>query len=226
MVKNNANCAQNPDKLLRELFVSPHLLSLHPDCDVQKKLNIYLDMLEKWNKALNLTGFKSRSQILKNLVLDSFHLAHFLNCENFLQEDCHIADLGSGAGLPAIPLRMVWQNGNFSLVEISSRRALFLENILARLELPRTTVHNCSAEEFLRDSITYPHCIISRAFKPWRELLKMCHTHIYGSRCMIILANTSAPEMPPDWRLINEYGYHIAGVQRWFWRVQPVLDDL
>ena len=70
----------------------------------------YLEMLCQWNKAMNLVGPHTWQDIFGRLAVDSFHLADFLNKLD-LPEAPLCWDLGAGAGLPGIPLRMVWRRG-------------------------------------------------------------------------------------------------------------------
>lgn len=97
----------------------------------------YLQLLCRWNKAMNLVGAHHWRDAMQRLVADSFHLATFLDGLP-LPEDPLCWDLGSGAGLPAIPLRMAWQRGTCWLVEAREKRALFLSTVLARVPLPGT----------------------------------------------------------------------------------------
>ena len=99
----------------------------------------YLQLLCRWNKAMNLVGAHHWRDAMQRLVADSFHLATFLDGLP-LPEDPLCWDLGSGAGLPAIPLRMAWQRGTCWLVEAREKRALFLSTVLARVPLPGTHV--------------------------------------------------------------------------------------
>lgn len=96
----------------------------------------YLGLLMQWNKVMNLVGTRTAEDTFFTLVVDSLHLGRFL------REDvkCSAApccwDLGSGAGLPGIPLRMIWQEGDYWMVEAREKRALFLSTVLAQYPCP------------------------------------------------------------------------------------------
>ena len=100
----------------------------------------YLGLLMQWNKVMNLVGTRTAEDTFFTLVVDSLHLGRFL------REDvkCSAApccwDLGSGAGLPGNPLRMIWQEGDYWMVEAREKRALFLSTVLAQYPLPGTHV--------------------------------------------------------------------------------------
>jgi 16S rRNA (guanine527-N7)-methyltransferase len=107
---------------------------LLPDA-ILPPLCAYLDLLRKWKKVANLTGPGNWPEILGKLVLDSFHLASFLD-SLALPPDALCLDLGAGAGLPGLPLRMLRPIGRHVLVEMREKRALFLRAFLPRTHCP------------------------------------------------------------------------------------------
>ena len=131
-------------------------------------------------------------------------------------------DLGSGAGLPGIPLRMVWTRGGYYMVEVREKRALFLSSALARLQLPSTHVFRGSVEHFFQGQYYPADCIVSRAFMPWPDLLELTLPRLRPEGVLVILALTPAPErLPAPWRLAGVRSYVAAGSGRWFWALSP-----
>ena len=104
-------------------------------------LAAYLDLLMQWNKVMNLVGTRSAEETFFTLVVDSLHLARFLTEKVALAAAPSCWDLGSGAGLPGLPLRMLWTEGEYWLVESREKRALFLSTALARHPLSGTRVY-------------------------------------------------------------------------------------
>ncbi len=180
----------------------------------------YLDMLCSWNKGMNLVGLHSWQDVLTRLVLDSFYLARFL--ERLAMPAAPVCwDLGSGAGLPGIPLRMAWIRGAYYMVEAREKRALFISHMLARLRLPQTYVFRGRAEQFFQEQPRAADCIVSRAFMPWRQLLDFTAEHVQPGGFVIILANDAAPEQPPvSWRVALQESYGADGSMRYFWALQ------
>ena len=78
-------------------------------------LAVYLDMLVRWNRRMNLVGPASGLEILETLIQDSWFLADLLT--ELAPQPGEILDLGAGAGLPGIPLRVFWKSGRYFLVE-------------------------------------------------------------------------------------------------------------
>lgn len=184
-------------------------------------LATYLAMLAQWNRAMNLVGAKSWQDILGKLVVDSFFLADFLR-KLPLPPEPLAWDLGSGAGLPGIPLRMVWQHGKYYMVEAREKRALFLSNALASLELPMTHVFRGTVEHFFPGQYCQADLIVSRAFLPWPKLLELTLPHLRQQGFLIVLANRPEPDsLPGSWLLHNVHNYKVAGRDRWFWALGP-----
>ncbi len=179
-------------------------------------LAAYLGLLTRWNKAMNLVGTSRWEETLDTLAVDSFYLADFLRTACF-QADPVTFDLGAGAGLPGIPLRLVWREGTYTLVEAREKRALFLRTVLASIDLGRTAVFHGRAEDFLGRS-GRADCLLSRAFMPWRDLLFFVEAALAPHGRVFFLTNEPAPEkLPGPWRLAGQSGYAVRGKQRFLW---------
>lgn len=188
-------------------------------------LAVYLEMLCQWNAAMNLVGPRSWRDVLNRLVADSFHLAAFLE-ELPLPPQPLSWDLGSGAGLPGIPLRLIWTRGAYYLVEVREKRALFLSSVLSRLQLPATHVFRGPVEHFFQGQYYPADCIVSRAFMPWPELLDLTLPRLRPQGALVILALEPAPgKLPAPWRLAASRSYLAAGSGRWFWALTPDASD-
>ncbi|MBD5646874.1 MAG: 16S rRNA (guanine(527)-N(7))-methyltransferase RsmG [Desulfovibrio sp.] len=189
------------------------------------RLDRYLHMLLAWNRAINLTGGRTRADILVRLIPDSFELAAFLESAPLAQIPAmtgapRVWDLGAGAGLPGIPLRMVWDRGDYTLVEPREKRALFLANALAQLDLPRTTVFRGTAEALFAHEPHGADIILSRAFMPWEKLLPFCEPGLAPGGLVIIFALEAGGEIPAPWRLCAEWAYSVGENRRWFWALR------
>jgi len=193
----------------------------------------YLDQLIKWNRKMNLVGPSDWVTIFNTLVVDSLFLADFLAGLK-LPDNPLTLDLGAGAGLPGIPLRTIWQDGEYWLVEVREKRATFMTSVVGRLKLPDTTVFLGKAEDALDRLAEAGHdattdLILSRAFMPWpklldfiRPMLRLDDTH---AGMVVILANTSPPdesELPEGWILADVASYQAAGKERFFWSLKRV----
>ncbi len=184
----------------------------------------YLSLLMRWNKVMNLVGARHWHECMTNLMVDSFHLAKFLQSLPLeTSEDFHTLDLGAGAGLPGIPLRMVWQEGQYHLIEVREKRALFLSNVLAQIPLPNTHVFRGRAEDFFEQATTPAQMIVSRAFMPWAQMLELIEPALAEDGRVIFLTLEPAPEQSfqeLSWCVEKQYTYKVHGDKRYFWSVR------
>ena len=186
-------------------------------------LALYLSMLCQWNTSMNLTGMQTWQDMCRNLVMDSFHLAKFFESLP-LPEHPLSWDLGAGAGLPGIPLRLVWQRGQYYMIEVRAKRALFISSVLARLRPRETHVFRGSVQNFFPGQPHRANLILSRAFMPWPELCELCVSHLENGGVLLIMANDAPPEgdsLPSALHMLASHSYEAAGKTRWFWALTP-----
>ncbi|WP_457673088.1 16S rRNA (guanine(527)-N(7))-methyltransferase RsmG [Thiolapillus sp.] len=128
----------------------------------QQLLLNYLALLEKWNRAFNLTAVRDPVKMVSRQLLDSLSIQHLL-------EGDRVLDVGSGAGLPGIPLSILNPERDFVLLDTNSKKTRFLRQ--ARLELPLENVEIEQARvEKYRPSQGFD-LITSRAFASLPDML-------------------------------------------------------
>ncbi len=182
-------------------------------------LAAYVATLMRWNRVMNLVGARTWRDAARDLVSDCLRLAAFLRALPLpAQPLC--ADLGSGAGLPGIPLRLVWQEGAYHMVELRRKRALFLAQVLGTLNLPRTQVHNVDARDFLAGHGV--DLVVSRAFLPWDKVLAMVGAHMHAGGHAVFMANAvpspdEVAKASPGFTLTARESYMSMGRRRHFW---------
>ncbi|WP_052507350.1 16S rRNA (guanine(527)-N(7))-methyltransferase RsmG [Desulfonatronovibrio magnus] len=180
----------------------------------------YLDLLMQWNKVMNLVGPYEWGRVLEELVLDSFFLWKFIDENYQIAEDDRVLDLGAGAGLPGIPLRIVWNSGRYYLVESRTRRAAFMNRALASVRLNNTLVLNCRFQQ-IEKSILPARLIISRAFMPWSELLPQTKEMLAKKGGIIILSSDKyRGQKLDDFGLKCEHVYKVKGKKRYLWGLE------
>jgi len=123
-------------------------LKEHLDLDLslksQKKFRLYLDELLSWNKRINLISRKKdKPEDVYRHFLDSLLIYKAVR----IPESAKILDLGSGAGFPAIPLKIVREDLNIIMVESIRKKVLFLKKVIELLELKDTTVFQDRTEK-------------------------------------------------------------------------------
>jgi 16S rRNA (guanine527-N7)-methyltransferase len=101
----------------------------------------YLHLLVKWNRKINLTSEKNSEEILQRHVFDSIQYSRFIEPESKL------LDIGSGAGFPGIPLKIIFPKLQLVMVDSQRKRCSFLEAVVRELGLQSTKVINSRAED-------------------------------------------------------------------------------
>ncbi|MDR2246975.1 MAG: 16S rRNA (guanine(527)-N(7))-methyltransferase RsmG [Treponema sp.] len=135
--------------------------------EVTALLTGYIEEIERFNPAYGLVGVKDRSSLVVRHILDSLAplglLLRILEQNSPRAAPPHIADVGSGAGLPGIPLAIALPNARVTLIERMGRRVGFLRNVLAVLPLMNITVEEGSMEEAPAGQFDLA---VFRAFRP------------------------------------------------------------
>ena len=176
-------------------------------------LAVYLGLLVKWNSRMNLVGPQAWPDILETLIQDSWHLADLLHTLD--PQPGETLDLGAGAGLPGIPLRVFWQSGDYLLVEPRQKRALFMEQAAAHMRLPRTKVACCRMEALPKER-RQAGLIVSRAFMPWKKLLAEVRTCLAPQGRVLVMSNEAPDETVDGYVLERVVEYAVAGKKRYF----------
>ncbi|MEB7501888.1 16S rRNA (guanine(527)-N(7))-methyltransferase RsmG [Leclercia pneumoniae] len=141
--------------------------------DHQKnQLVAYVDMLNKWNKAYNLTSVRDPNEMLVRHILDSIVVAPHLEGSRFI-------DVGTGPGLPGIPLSIVRPECQFTLLDSLGKRVRFLKQVQHELKLENITPVQSRVEEFPAEPPF--DGVISRAFASLNDMVSWCH-HLPGEQ--------------------------------------------
>ncbi|HAB5698610.1 TPA_asm: 16S rRNA (guanine(527)-N(7))-methyltransferase RsmG [Salmonella enterica subsp. enterica serovar Mbandaka] len=141
--------------------------------DHQKTLLVaYVDMLHKWNKAYNLTSVRDPNEMLVRHILDSIVVAPYLQGQRFI-------DVGTGPGLPGIPLAIVLPDAHFTLLDSLGKRVRFLRQVQHELKLENITPVQSRVEAYPSEQPF--DGVISRAFASLNDMVSWCH-HLPGEK--------------------------------------------
>ena len=143
-------------------------------------LAAFVELLLKWNKVYNLTGVRGADEVVDRHFVESFALRPML-------KGTEIADVGSGGGLPGVPLAIVEPERRFTLIESRAKRVRFLRHVVAELALANTEVAHGRAEDL---PVSRPFdTVLARAVAPPAELLSICrHLTAPGSILLLLTA--------------------------------------
>jgi 16S rRNA (guanine527-N7)-methyltransferase len=148
------------DQLKRGLIA----LGLTLDRNIQQRLLDYIALIEKWNRVYNLTAIREPEKMVSHHLLDSLAVAPHLHAKRLL-------DVGSGAGLPGIPLALAKPDTQVTLLDSNHKKAAFLNQAVMELKLKNAEV--CSERVESWQTQNRFDVIISRAFSEMSEFVRV-----------------------------------------------------
>ena len=122
----------------------------------------YVVLLHKWNRAYNLTSVRELEQMLTYHIMDSLMVSSWVKGQVVL-------DVGTGAGLPGIPLAIACPNKQFHLVDSNGKKIRFLQQVVYNLGLTNVNLHHCRVESLGTDTLF--DVIMARAVSTLTDLI-------------------------------------------------------
>ena len=174
-------------------------LALDLDEAQTAKLVAHLDLMDDWNSRMNLTAIRDRPSQLTKHLLDSLTVLPYLHGER-------IADVGSGAGFPGIPLAIVQPNRHFALIESTGKKCRFLEHVRDALGLANVEVVQSRAEAY-RPEVRFD-TVIARAVGPLAGLVKVAGPLVVGGGRLLAMKG----RYPEDELATRLSGWKVAAV--------------
>ena len=141
-------------------------------------LSRFLDLLIRWNRVYNLTGIHDAHELVDRHLIESLALRPLLTGER-------IADVGTGAGLPGLPLAITEPERAFTLIESRAKRVRFLRQVIVELGLRNAVVAHGRAEH-LRPERPFA-TVLARAVAPPAELLEICRNLTAPGSILLLL---------------------------------------
>jgi len=112
-----------------------------------KQFELYYRELIEWNKKINLTAITDYSSVQVKHFLDSLTLTLALPEEEVERPNFNVMDIGTGAGFPGVPLKILFPRPRLVLIEPTTKKTAFLHHIIRKLELENVEVLHSRAEE-------------------------------------------------------------------------------
>lgn len=138
------------------------------DSTIEQMLD-YVELLVRWNTAYNLTAVRDAGEMVTRHLLDSLAVLPYVSGN-------HLADLGTGAGIPGIPLALAKPEIEVCLVDSNGKKARFLREAVRHLKLGRTRVEECRVESVEGQF----DCVTARAFATLADMLA-CGGHLLSA---------------------------------------------
>ena len=193
-----------------------HQLRLEPDA--APVLMRYLYQLERWNTVYNLTAVRRIDDMVSRHIFDSLAVQPYLHGQ-------WILDVGSGAGLPGIPLALINPQRQFCLLDSNTKKTRFLTQMTIELSLNNATIAACRIEQHCPHS--YYDTVISRAFASLSEFAALAGPFCAPGGRLLAMKGTYPEDelesLPAAYRVMAVYRLEVPGLdaERHLVHVEP-----
>lgn len=167
----------------------------------------YLRLLERWNQTYNLTAVRHGEEMIDRHVIDSLTILPWVRGPRVL-------DVGSGAGLPGIPLAIAGPAVQMVLLDSNIKRVRFLRQVVLELGLANISVVRCRVEDYQPEVLF--DSVVARAFAPLPELLRgagrLCHDRGRVLAMKGMYPASELADLPSEYRIEGVYRLHMPGL--------------
>lgn len=178
-----------------------------PAC-AQQRLLEYLALLQKWNRVYNLTAVREAPRMVSQHLLDCLAAAPHVGAATIL-------DVGSGAGLPGIPLALALPDSRVTLLESSHKKAAFLRQAVMELTLLNVEIE-CERAEAWTPPVGFA-VVISRALSDLAEFVSLAGRHAAAGGRLEAMKGVHPYEeiaqLPPDWQVRQVIPLTVPGLR-------------
>ena len=183
MLEANAELADTP----AQIAAGMQELTIQYSDEQLEKLVAYLELLRKWNRKFNLVGTSDPNILARKHLLDSLAIASYVPSGQVL-------DVGSGAGLPGIPLAITLPNSSFTLIDTNGKKTRFMRQVAIELNLENVEVQQIDIAKF--EPIALPKTVLARAFAPLEQTLALLYRVCDHSGKIMIMLGKQAADIP------------------------------
>ena len=179
-------------------------------------LELFLQEMGRWNQVHNLTAIEGQQDSVRLHLIDSIAVLPIMR--QFLNEASpKIADLGSGGGLPAIPIAIVQPEWHLTLIEAVRKKTAFLQHVRGKLKLKNIEVLSERVEDVAVQQPAQFDAVISRAFTSLARFLDLSLPLLKPSGLVFAMKGKRADEemqevSMDDWQLLADEPLHIPNL--------------
>jgi 16S rRNA (guanine527-N7)-methyltransferase len=183
-------------------------LGLTLPAGAREQLLGYLGLLQKWNRVYNLTSVRDAHRMVSQHLLDCLAVAPHAAAETLL-------DVGSGAGLPGIPLALALPEARVTLLDANHKKAAFLRQVVTELKLGNTEVV-CERVETWKPRAAFA-VVISRALSDLAEFVSLAGRHVAAGGRLLAMKGVHPYEeiaqLPHGWAVQQVIPLQIPGLR-------------
>ena len=153
--------------------------------DNVEKLLSFIKLLEKWNKAYNLTAIRDKEDMVRLHLLDSLAILPFIEGQS-------VIDIGTGAGLPGIPLAIFLPDIQFTLLDSNAKKTRFVQQAIIDLKLNNVTVCHNRVEQYHPEKSF--DTVITRAFANLSDIVDLT-AHLLSKDGVLLAMKGQSPDI-------------------------------
>ncbi|OQX12942.1 MAG: 16S rRNA (guanine(527)-N(7))-methyltransferase RsmG [Thiothrix lacustris] len=177
------------------------------DAREKQLLNRYLQLLQRWNKVYNLTAVRDPAEMQSLHIADSLSVAPYLRGTTCL-------DVGSGAGLPGIPLAIIQPQRQFTLLDTNGKKTRFMQQAVLELGLSNVSVIQSRVESW--QQVGCFDAVISRAFASLRDFVTFTGKHAGENGILYAMKgrypDSELAELPSGWQVTAQHTLHVPSL--------------
>jgi 16S rRNA (guanine527-N7)-methyltransferase len=159
-------------------------LGLGNDVEKLELLLKFIALIEKWNKAYNLTAIRDKEEMARLHILDSLAICPHLHGKRLI-------DIGTGAGLPGIPLAIYRPDMEFVLLDSNAKKTRFVQQAILELKLKNVSVLQSRVEDY--QPAQRFDTVVSRAFASIGDIMKLT-AHLLNQEGLLLAMKGQQPD--------------------------------
>lgn len=192
----------------RELAKRAMQFGINLSEEQQNEFYQYMQLLLEWNEKMNLTAITEPKEVLVKHFVDSMSIAPYIEPAD------KILDIGTGAGFPGVPLKIVLPQNSFTLLDSLNKRIQFLQEVIEKLQLEQIEAIHGRAEEFCKEKREEYDIVVSRAVAKLNVLLEYMLPFVkIGGRCICMKALDIEEELDEAKKAIEVLGGVVEKVE-------------
>ncbi|MGN1310700.1 MAG: 16S rRNA (guanine(527)-N(7))-methyltransferase RsmG [Clostridia bacterium] len=194
-----------------EMRVNLSALNLDLSDEKLKKFFNFMNLLLEKNKVMNLTGITEPKEVILKHFIDSLTILKYIN------EKGSVIDVGTGAGFPGIPLKIVEDSLEITLLDSLNKRINFLNEVIENISLDKTKTIHGRAEDFGQDAAYRENydVAVSRAVAPLNILLEYMLPFVkVGGKCICMKGSNCDEEIEKAKNAIEKLGGKIEKIEK------------
>ena len=197
------------EPLRQQLAFGLRQMGLHFSVPVQQKLVHYIQLIARWNKTFNLTAIRDVEDMVSRHLLDSLAVQPYI-------EGNTVLDIGSGAGLPGIPLAITSPQKRFVLIDSNGKKTRFLTQAKIDLKLENVEVVNQRVEDYFPEKDghrIYFDVITARAYAATDDILSSSsHLHSEATQILVMQGKLDTKISNTQYKLIESHTLDVYGL--------------